>query len=300
MNESSAAAASMQARASASSEGGVIRSSASTSWNGFLVATYWAVDGYCAEPSPDWHFIWQLTSATARAEKRTGISGRMQPLSKSRGAISIVPAGPVPELRLLTPSLFACCGLAKDFTKRIEEEMDKPPCALPAFESGVTRPTMGKILGLLVDELEAGAPTGALYADSLAHALAVRFLLTDNERVSGIGTCASALPPHVLNRVKERIESDIGSDHSLDELAQESGYSRWYFASMFRAATGMTPHRYLVERRVIHAQHMLTKQTCSLAQIAHACGFANQAHMTNVFRKYRGITPGELRRTCRA
>ncbi len=299
MNEPSAALAGMQATASAYSEGGVIRSSASTSWNGFLVETYWLSDGCCVEPSSDSHFIWQLTSATARAEKRTGVGRRALPLFKSRGAISIVPAGPVPELRLLTPSLFACCSLAKDFTRRVADEMDKPPRALPAFESGVTRPAIGKILGLLVDELEAGAPTGALYADSLAHALAVRFLLADNERVNAPTTCASALPPHVLKRVRERIESDIGGDHSLHALAQESGYSRWYFASMFRAATGMTPHRYLLERRIIHAQHMLTQQTCSLAQIAHACGFANQAHMTDVFRKYRGITPGELRRTSR-
>jgi AraC family transcriptional regulator len=66
---------------------------------------------------------------------------------------------------------------------------------------------------------------------------------------------------------------------------------------MFRAATGLTPHQYVLEQRLHRARQLLEQKETALADIAVACGFSVQTHMTDNFRKHLGITPGEYRRS---
>jgi AraC family transcriptional regulator len=96
--------------------------------------------------------------------------------------------------------------------------------------------------------------------------------------------------------VKELIEANLDGDLSLKILAKESGYSRAHFARLFRAATGMTAHSYVLERRILRSRHLLAQPDLSLTDIAASCGFATQSHLTLVFRKKFGITPNECRR----
>jgi AraC family transcriptional regulator len=74
------------------------------------------------------------------------------------------------------------------------------------------------------------------------------------------------------------------------------GYSRSHFLRMFHATTGMTPHRYVLNRRIERARRRLGDADMSIAQVAYCCGFSNQAHLTLAFRKVCGLTPGEYRR----
>src|SRR5260370_37179571 len=66
-----------------------------------------------------------------------------------------------------------------------------------------------------------------------------------------------ALVPGKLARIKELIESRLDGDLSLAILARESGYSRAHFARSFHATTGMTVHRYVLERRMQRAKYLL-------------------------------------------
>ena len=65
---------------------------------------------------------------------------------------------------------------------------------------------------------------------------------------------------------------------------------------MFQSAVGQTPHQYVLGRRIQRAQQMLETDDLGLADVAAACGFSSQAHMTDVFRKQQKKTPGEYRR----
>jgi AraC family transcriptional regulator len=73
----------------------------------------------------------------------------------------------------------------------------------------------------------------------------------------------SLFPPRKLARVKELIEANLEGDLSLKILARESGYSRAHFARLFRAATGMTAHRYVLERRIPRARQLLAQPDLS-------------------------------------
>ena len=97
-------------------------------------------------------------------------------------------------------------------------------------------------------------------------------------RCSGIGvqtTNATITLPHrrALQRVLDKMKAQVASDLSLETLAAESGYSRSHLLRLFRAVMGRSPHQWLMQLRVEQAKAMLREGSCSLINIATACGF---------------------------
>jgi AraC-like DNA-binding protein len=82
---------------------------------------------------------------------------------------------------------------------------------------------------------------------------------------------------------------------SLDNLARECGLSASHFSRAFRRSTGLAPHRWLMQRRVEVAKDLMLADAAPLAQIAVACGFADQSHFTRTFASVSGLTPGRWR-----
>lgn len=81
----------------------------------------------------------------------------------------------------------------------------------------------------------------------------------------------------------------------LDGLARQCGLSASYFARAFRCSTGLAPHDWLVLRRVEVAKDMMLAEPLPLAQVAVACGFADQSHFTRTFAKQMGLPPARWR-----
>jgi len=99
--------------------------------------------------------------------------------------------------------------------------------------------------------------------------------------------------PSVAKAVRvldDRPESSI----SLGELAKLSGVSRYQLLRGFAREMGITPHAYLLQRRVRNAQRLL-KAEHAPAEAAAEAGFADQSHMTRVFVRQLGITPARYR-----
>lgn len=104
------------------------------------------------------------------------------------------------------------------------------------------------------------------------------------------------LAPWQERRSKELMRSRLESDISLAELATECRLSRSYFARAFKKSTGESPHRWLLGQRVETAKHMLLHSETPLSEIALAVGFSDQSHLTKVFARAVGATPGAWRR----
>ncbi len=107
---------------------------------------------------------------------------------------------------------------------------------------------------------------------------------------------ACALPKWRLRRVVEYVDMHISEQITLAALASVAGMSRMYFASQFRAATGLRPHDYVLHKRVEQAQHLLITTSDPLVEIAFSVGFQTQAHFTTIFKKIAGNTPLRWRR----
>jgi AraC family transcriptional regulator len=98
-----------------------------------------------------------------------------------------------------------------------------------------------------------------------------------------------------MARIKELLLDDLSADRSVAELAAECRLSAGRFARAFRRTLGTSPHQWLLEQRVAHAKCLLQEKQ-SMSEIAYASGFADQSHMTRVFLRKVGITPGAWRR----
>ena len=96
--------------------------------------------------------------------------------------------------------------------------------------------------------------------------------------------------PSVTRAVK-RIDSAQGRHVSLAELAALSGVSRFQLLRAFSREVGITPHAYLIQRRVLLAQRFLADGQTP-AEAAVRAGFADQSHMTRAFVRQVGVTPG--------
>jgi AraC family transcriptional regulator len=261
----------------------------------FQLQRYRNYAGEWLKESADRHVIVQVCESSAWAERRAA-DGSWVRFLKEPGSLTIVPAGPVPDVRILTPSALIACALEKNFISQIALELDRQPAEDIRCQSGVHDASIAGLVRLMINDFEAEGRPYALYSETLAHALAIRFLLYRSPAAATQNFSAKPLPPRILRRIRDRIEAELDTEISLTSLAKESGYSRAHFLRMFRAATGLTPHRYVLEVRVSTAQQLLRQSKISLADVALNCGFASQTHMTDVFRKQLGVTPQEYRR----
>lgn len=101
--------------------------------------------------------------------------------------------------------------------------------------------------------------------------------------------------PRRMAQVTAMMRAEPERGFSLDDLAGVAGLSRFHFLRVFRKATGQTPHAFLVNERVNRAQAMLRAGERP-AEVAVACGFADQPHLTRAFRRILGVTPGQYAR----
>jgi AraC family transcriptional regulator len=103
------------------------------------------------------------------------------------------------------------------------------------------------------------------------------------------------LTPWQLRLARDTINAHLDEELSLEQLAHECGLSVTHFAKAFARSTGISPHRWLMQRRVEVAKDLMLTTDSSLVEISLKCGFFDQSHLTRVFAKAAGETPGRWR-----
>ena len=105
----------------------------------------------------------------------------------------------------------------------------------------------------------------------------------------------SGLPRYKLRRVRDYVDSRIGSPISIDDLAKVAGVSRFHFHRQFRKSLGVTPREYVLRARIERAKGLLTGSDLTVGEVSGAVGFSDQSHFSNIFRKLTAMTPRSFR-----
>jgi AraC family transcriptional regulator len=158
-------------------------------------------------------------------------------------------------------------------------------------------PLLTQIGLTLQQELRAPTVAGKLYAETAAQMIAVHLLRYHAQITYPLKEEAQRLTPSQIKRVMEYVQHHLDQDLSLAELAQQSGFSSFHFARLFRQATGESPHQYVMSRRIETAQRLLKETDLPVSQIALMTGFSSQSHFTRTLTRHLGQPPRQYRLT---
>ncbi len=96
--------------------------------------------------------------------------------------------------------------------------------------------------------------------------------------------------PETINRVTEFLDNNFSQEIQLDDLENLTGISKFSLLRRFKKRWHLTPHAYVINKRILMAKKML-KQNYSVADTAAACGFFDQSHFVKTFKNFVGINP---------
>ena len=158
-------------------------------------------------------------------------------------------------------------------------------------------PLLAQIATRMWEEAADGNPHGGLFADGAALTILSALL-----RLAGLppANARGGLPGWRLRRVLEYIEAHLREDIGLQDLAAAVDLSPYHFSRAFKDTTGLSPHAYVIRRRVERSKELLAGTGLPLAEVALVCGFASQSHFSTAFRKVTGLSPRRYRAVLRA
>ena len=144
-------------------------------------------------------------------------------------------------------------------------------------------------------ELRQGALAGRLFGEQVGNSLAI--LLAEQYAVVAPAMFATRgrLPKSRLSKVHEYVEAHLDRNMSLSELADTAAMSPYYFARLYKQATGISPHQYVIQRRIERAKELLRDPGISVFEVGVRVGYLDPKHFRDMFRRETRITPSEFR-----
>lgn len=227
---------------------------------------------------------------------------RWQPLTAAAGA---VPApGPSPAARTLTGAavrtvqIHVAATVVEEAARALGYAHWSPQDHLDVLE--LDEPAVRATAQALSAAAQAQAPP--LAAEALTEALAAQLV---HAAAGGRGAAArragradgvTPLSDRQVRRVVDHLRANLDQPVGLQECADLLGVSRSHFLRAFAAATGCTPHRYLVRLRMDRGARLLRSTDLTVLDVAVRCGYAGTSHFAGVFARVHGAPPTDYRR----
>jgi AraC-like DNA-binding protein len=238
-------------------------------------------------PRPEFALMWVRNKASGT---RITIGGREARSSEDEAANCwFFPEGIDAEGELNAKSGNDCVGVFVD--PSFVPAAVKPALAQPII--GLSSSELGHAFHQLTGELAAPEGPLPLFIEGWTMQ-ALAYLTRAARRAQPRRLCG--LAPWQLRRAKETMRSDPSENLSVVAIAKACKLSPSHFSRAFKASTGVPPHQWLLEMRVESARELLVKSKAPLTEIAYRCGFTDQSHMSRIFGRVMGISPGAWRR----
>ena len=216
------------------------------------------------------------------------------------GDIHIIPADTPSRWEVRGKDTFLTLSVSPQLLRRAAEQLGLDADEIEIRNRFQVRDTQLENIGwALKEELECGNPCGSVYLDSLALTVGLRLICCHSSKPVEMRRPNKRLSDRRLRQVFDYIEDNLAGNISLDDLAAVIGLSASHFKVLFREATALSPHQYLIRRRIERARHLLGEDNLSISQVAIESGFAHQSHLARHMHRVLGVSPKALREMLR-
>ncbi len=227
-----------------------------------------------------------------KVTRRTG--SKMQLFEMGSGHYNIVPAGT--ELQSIWHNRMCIALLFIDETYvQSQVALDSAteirlPLCVNSFD-----PQVLTYVEKLIDELKSPSALSGVKAQAWIDLLLAR-LLELHAGGSKRGDEKRAEPSKAFVELVDYIENNLALELSVPELSSRCKLSTFHFIRQFKRTFLMTPHEYILQRRMERAKIMLQIEEYSIGEVARMVGFVDSGHFSKAFKQRCGMSPTQFRK----
>ena len=236
------------------------------------------------------HGLESLSGESSSGER--WLDGKVTRETRNLGDIAVIPAGISHRCNWNTDVQFMIVAIEPTLLTQVGQDLVNPDRIelMPHFMNEQDILTQG-IFYALKQELECSKIGSNLLIDSLKNTLAIHLLRKYCTTQPKFLNYTDGLSKLKLKQVTDYINEHLHHDIKLIELAVIAQMSLYHFLRLFNQSMGVTPHQYILQRRIEKAKYLLQHTTLSIAEIAVSVGFCDQSHLTRYFKRIVGVTP---------
>lgn len=211
------------------------------------------------------------------------------------GSVSFTGPGVIPPYRFTGSIEFVVIEVAPKFIVWAADELvAKRPIDI-AQSFAVREEGIRHILLTMHYELLNGFQSGRLFGECIGLSFATTLLTRHSTLPISNAQYKGGLPQHKLRQVAEYIDVNLASALSLSGMSNQLGMGPCHFARAFSESVGVSPHQYVLRRRIERALRLLKGSHPSLAEMSRELGFSSQGHFSTVFHRFVGVSPSSYR-----
>ena len=159
-------------------------------------------------------------------------------------------------------------------------------------------PNLEYIFKLLLSEIQAGNQNGKLFLENIVSVLAFHFVKNySKEQPAELIENVNGFTSKELEKALYYIDKNMSENYKIENLAEEFGVSKFNFIKRFKSSTNVTPHQFIIKKKLERSKNLLKEDSLSLTDITYMLNFSDQSHFSNSFKKMYGMTPREFRKT---
>ena len=261
-------------------------------WNGISLKYYRALPGIIGQQLGQ-HLALVFFSQGKIKQK---LAEDTQTYSIVPGSIVLIPASICCQISWLQPLDFAVLILepsaVEQATKELNLKSDRATLK-PRFKQSDS--LVYSLVTTLLLEIYSKGTGGCIYTEALLKSLVIH--LFQQYAFPLIQATEEVELSSRLNKAIAYINQNLDSNLRLEEIAAVANTSKYHFCRLFKHSVGISPYQYLLQQRIERAKTLLQSNSqLSIADISLRCGFANQSHLCQRFRKFTGITPKAYRK----
>jgi len=285
-------------------EAGLLKSSAGRGWMGLRAELRNHAPGLIAERYLTVDTTISIAvGGSSKALVRRKSGKNLDECAAVKGTVWVCPAGIVQELTetsALTPQILHVLMPRKGFDGLADDSLrGADPYEYVRYANGYSDPLIAQCGFAIAQELHQETSSGRILVESIANTIAVRVVHSNVGRPPDDAKAAlgSGLDARRLLRVVEAVDAGLEKNLSLVYLASVACLSPFHFARAFKTAMGVSPHRYVSDRRLERAKDLILADAIPLSQIAASLGFSSQANFNRAFKAATGVTPTGYKHT---